>query len=243
MESPKKKIIALYPSLLEILGPQGWWPLSWRSGRAGFDSRGYFTGGPRSRLTERDRFEISAGAILTQNTAWTNVEKALNSLRELGVSNADALLTCQDDSLKKAIKPCGYFNQKAKKLKLAFELFASSGCLRSGKPPDRDALLAVWGIGPETTDSILLYAFDAPYFVIDSYTKRFFSRLGLLEAGLDYASCQNAFSSCLPLDARLFNEYHALIVKFCKAFCLSKPLCGECPLKRSCRYRKIAAGG
>jgi endonuclease-3 related protein len=235
MERIAQGIERTYAILLKTLGTQGWWPLSWRRGEPGFDDLGYHPEISGIELSERDRFEISLGAILTQNTSWLNVELALSRLLEKGITTSKKLLSFQLDSLKEAIKPCGYYNQKAKKLVIACAYFEASGILRNNRAPRRSELLDLWGIGPETADSILLYAFGAPVFVIDAYTKRLFSRLGILEGETAYHDLQDAFLSRLPLDARLFNEYHALIVKFCKAYCSAKPSCGECPLKRRCR--------
>jgi endonuclease III related protein len=240
MDRVARGIQKTYDLLFQSLGPQGWWPLSWRSGKPGFDDRGYHPGLPGRRLTDQDRFEISIGAILTQNTAWPNVERALARLSEANITGAEEMLAYPDESLKAAIKPCGYFNQKAKKLRIACQYFSSSGILAGKRAPDRDELLGLWGIGPETADSILLYAFDVPSFVIDAYTKRLFSRLGILAADLGYGAFQDAFISRLPLDARLFNEYHALIVKICKLHCSAKPVCGGCPLRRGCEAGKSA---
>lgn len=231
------KLETLYRRLFDGLGPQGWWPLSWRAGQRGFDARGYHPDIGDFPLGERDRFEISLGAILTQNTAWANVEKAIAGLYGIGVMNAKALVACPEEELKTAIKPCGYYNQKAKKLRIAFS-FLSGARLGRGSPPKREELLSLWGIGPETADSILLYAYGFPIFVIDAYTRRLLSRLGVIDGTASYSALQEAISSGLPLDSRLFGEYHALIVKLCATFCRKVPLCGACPLGRACRHRK-----
>lgn len=243
MDRVALRIEQTYRILFEELGPQGWWPLSWRAGERGFDGGGYHPRRPGLRLTRRDRFEIAAGAILTQNASWLNVETALGRLRRLNATGPEELLACPEASLKEAIKPCGYYNQKAKKLRIASQRFIQGEMLAAKAPPDRDELLGIWGIGPETADSILLYAFGFPVFVIDAYTKRLFSRTGVLDADLGYRGFQEAIMSRLPLDAAHFNEYHALIVKFCKIHCSAKPACGTCPLRRSCPTGKRAGPG
>ncbi len=130
------------------------------------------------------------------------------------------------------MKPAGYFNQKSKKLKTLSEFWIS---LKRGHP-SRDSLLSLWGIGPETADSILLYAFKVPVFVVDAYTRRIFSRLGFISAKADYEEIRSLFESRLPSEYSLFQEYHALIVEHAKRYCLTKPLCQDCPLKKECEW-------
>ena len=193
-------LAALYQRLYWHLGPQGWWPVQKRG---------------------RDhRFEIMVGAILTQNTAWTNVEKALANLRLSAAMNPKQIIKMPSKRLAALIRPAGYFNQKAKKLKIFSHWLVKSGGLRSLKslPTSqlRTKLLSLWGIGPETADSILLYAFERPVFVVDAYTRRLCSAAGI-DAG-DYGSCQRYFESRLPRSRKLFNEYHALIVAWGKLY-------------------------
>ncbi len=215
----------------------------WRANTPGFDSAGYRTQEISQRLIARDRFEIFLGAILTQNTAWKNVAATLPALLAAGIDSPQALLEYPAESLSQLIRPSGYYNQKAKKLRFACEFFSREGSFETGCVPKRDELLGLWGIGPETADSILLYAFNYPIFVVDAYTKRLFTRLGIFSQEADYISLQNGFQSALPLDPSLFNEYHALIVACCKFHCASRPQCAACPLRQSCAYyRELAPG-
>ena len=209
MEKVLKKI---YQRLFTQYGPQSWWPA-------------------------KTRFEVIVGAILTQNTSWTNVEKAIENLRRARVLNPSAFKNIPVDILSRLIKPAGYFNVKARRLKNFVEfLFKEyNGQLQrmSQEPVGklRPRLLSVNGIGEETADSILLYALDKPVFVVDAYTKRFLSRHRLIEEDADYHEVQKEFTRALPKDIQLFNEYHALIVRLGKEFCKTKALCEICPLK------------
>ncbi len=225
-------MMRIYERLLNHFGEQEWWPC--KTGR---------------------RFEIIAGAILTQNTNWKNVEKALDNLAEKKKLSRNAIKSMSTKELSDLIKPSGYYKQKAKKLK-AFVNF-------SGKMT-RKNLLSIWGIGPETADSILLYAYNKPYFVIDAYTKRVFTRLGLLELkgknkgktrlgkssknkakpdaivinnSNNYEEIRKFFESKLPKDVKIYKEFHALIVELAKNYCRKEPLCSSCPLKRVCRFK------
>lgn len=182
-------------------------------------------------------FEVIVGAILTQNTAWTNVEKAIHNLRKAKLLNPKRLHNLSQAELAQHIRPAGYFNIKAKRLKyfLNYLFDDYGGNLKKMFKKRTDALrrelLQVNGIGPETADSILLYAGNHPIFVIDAYTKRIFSRHGIIPADADYHDVQELFMRNLPHDVKLFNEYHALIVKTGKDFCRTKkPLCSKCPL-------------
>jgi endonuclease-3 related protein len=210
-------LMSVYRRLFDRYGPQHWWPA-------------------------REPFEVIVGAILTQSTAWTNVEKAIDALRAAGRLSAAALRDTPEPELAALIRPCGYYNVKARRLKAFVEwldkahggdldlMFAAdSGGLR------RD-LLAVYGIGEETADSILLYVGNLPVFVIDAYTRRIMGRLGLSPAGDRYADFQAMFMQNLPADARLFNEYHALLVRLGKECCRrTAPRCHACPLA-PCEY-------
>jgi len=202
----------IYQLLFDYFGPQYWWP---------GDSP----------------FEIIVGAILTQNTSWTNVEKAIDNLKAADLLSAEKLHHLEISELAELIRPAGYFNIKAKRLKnfinWLFESYngqlenlenLSTDCLRT-------ELLCVKGIGPETADSILLYAFERPIFVVDAYTARIAVRHYLIESDADYEQLQYLFESKLPADVKLFNEYHALLVCLGKEFCRPKPLCSNCPLK------------
>lgn len=210
-------LIQVYEQLYAHHGPQGWWPGE---------------GGP---------FETIVGAVLTQNTAWTNVERALANLRAEGLISPAALRAVPEPALAEAIRPSGYFNTKARKLKAVAEHLARYGddtdawAAREAKEL-RDELLGVYGIGPETADDIVLYVAGLPSFVIDSYTIRLMERLGVRAGRGRYADWQEMFELNLPPDAPLFNEYHALLDAHAKDICRKRePRCGECVLASLCR--------
>lgn len=211
---PVPEIQQYFAALTEALGPQNWWPA-------------------------RTPFEVIVGAILTQNTAWTNVEKAIANLRRERLLSPRALERVPQAHLAQLIRSSGYFRQKAKKLK-AFVRFLrneySGSLLRMFRTPTaelRNKLLAVHGIGPETADSILLYAGRQAVFVVDSYTKRVLHRHKLAGEKPDYETVRALFENNLPRDAQLYNEYHALLVTVGKNWCRTKkPLCEECPLQK-----------
>jgi endonuclease-3 related protein len=215
----KKKDILLkvYDKLYEKYGPQHWWPGD-------------------------TPFEVIVGAILTQNTNWGNVEKAIANLKEEGILSPEGLRYVNHNHLAKLIRPSGYFNIKAGRLKhfIDYLFKRHEGSLERMFSLDlkklRHELLEVKGIGPETADSILLYAGEYPIFVIDAYTVRIFQRLGILPEDVTYHEAQELFMDSLPHDASLFNEYHALIVRFGKEHCRSKPVCDVCLLKEDCRF-------
>ena len=209
----KRQLYLLYQRLYSYFGPQHWWPAD-------------------------SPFEVMVGAILTQNTNWANVEKAINNLKKNKLLTLEALYKLPDKRLASLIRPSGYYNIKAKRLKefLAFLFKAYQGSLKKISKVDtltlRSLLLSVKGVGPETADSILLYALNKPVFVVDAYTKRILSRHSLLKEDSSYAEAQNLFMQNLKNDVKLFNEYHALLVKLGKEFCLkAKPKCEICPLK------------
>jgi len=230
------RLQALYERLLAAYGPQGWWPLPSRARRRGFDARGYHPGSFEEPRSAEGRFEIVLGAVLTQNTAWTNVEKALAALQDAGIRRAEDVLTCPPARLARLVRPSGYFNQKAKKLRGIAALFDGA---RPRSAPPREVLLAQWGIGPETADSILLYAFHLPVFVVDAYTRRILGRIGLAAADAGYDELQLLFHRALPPRHGLFNEYHALLVEHAKQHCRAVPVCGGCPVP-TCRHRAAA---
>ncbi|MFH1409448.1 MAG: endonuclease III domain-containing protein [Nanoarchaeota archaeon] len=201
------KIFQLYRKLHEMYAPQGWWPLVSMAGKKGFDDRGYHHNNFSYPKTPQHRFEVILGAILTQNTNWKNVEKALDNLQKNNLLSRQSIETIPEEELAALIKHAGYFNQKAKKIKLFLKM----------KPrPIREELLSVWGIGPETADSILLYAFRQPVFVIDAYTKRVLLSEGLCKENASYDELQQLFHENLPKDQALFNEFHALLVEHAK---------------------------
>ena len=213
------RLLGIYRRLFGRYGPQGWWPA-------------------------RGRFEVIVGAILTQNTAWTNVEKAIRRLKRDGLLEPGRLRRVPAARLAVRIRPAGYFNVKAARLKnfvrfLYREADGSLGRLfRLPAVELRTKLLGVNGIGPETADSIMLYAAGKPSFVIDAYTRRLFSRLGLLRHDAGYEAIRGVFERALPKDPRLYNEYHALIVEHAKRVCRPRPLCGACALKTRCRFAR-----
>jgi endonuclease-3 related protein len=235
MKRPSRLGIAsAYRILMEAYGPQGWWPWLRHAGRPGFDARGYHPGLPGPPPGAKDRLTVCLGAILTQNAAWTNAEKALGALLGEGLDSLNSILSAPPSSIAAAIRPSGYFKQKTKKI-IDFCRAAKVGrWLGRSHPPGREDLLAVWGIGPETADSILLYAFGRPVFVVDAYTRRLFARLGLMGQDASYDDIQEACLRALPLDAALFNEYHALIVDCGKRHCAARPRCRVCPLESAC---------
>jgi endonuclease-3 related protein len=213
------ELITIYKKLLTHFGRQNWWPASF-----GFKPAG---------------LEICTGAILTQNTSWQNVERALKNLKEAGCTTLDDFLKITEARLKKVIRPAGFFNQKAERLKLFAKYVSGFNSVEDFfRNVTREQLLEIKGIGPETADSILLYAANRPCFVIDAYTRRIFSRMGLIGENRDYEKVRSFFESNLPKDISLYKEFHALIVELGKNICRKKPLCVECPLGEGCSYNK-----
>jgi endonuclease III related protein len=208
-------LLKIYRSLFKAYGPQGWWPLlSFKSGVKILSEscEVYHYGDYSFPKNSMQRFEICAGAVLTQNTAWTNVEKALLNLYKMKLLDPWVIGGINTRILKEAIKPAGYYNQKAAYLKH----FAGFYLSLKGKTPSRNELLSVKGIGPETADSILLYAYNMPEFVVDAYTRRMFSHLGFFNADAKYNDIKKLFESSLREDVVLFQEFHALIVEHAK---------------------------
>lgn len=208
----------IYRRLMAGYGPQHWWPAD----------------GP---------FEVMVGAILTQSAAWHNVSKAITNLREVGALSPEAIRRLSLSELALTIRPCGYYNAKAVKLKALANWFGSRGddiksLYAANTDSLREQLLAIHGIGQETADSILLYAAGKPVFVIDAYTRRIISRLGMAPQKDSYDDYQRLFTENLEADAALFNEYHALLVKLAKDACSKKPLCRRCCLNDICRFYK-----
>jgi endonuclease-3 related protein len=204
-------VIKIFDILYSTHGPQRWWP---------GDSQ----------------FEIIVGAVLTQSTNWHNVTLAITNLKAAELLDPVSLLAAKPERVKALIAPTGFFNVKYKRLKNVLEYLvkhnADSERFRHLPIADlRDELLDINGVGPETADSILLYAFDRPVFVVDAYTRRLFSRLGYnWMKKAKYEAIQKFFMSELPPDSHLYNEFHALIVVHCKAVCKKKPLCPDCSL-------------
>ena len=232
----RQSLKSLYSMLISEYDRQGWWPIRGR----------YHKGNYEIPQTPSQRFEVIAGAILTQNTAWNNVRRALDRLFEGGVTTHLALAQLSESALRELIRPSGYYNQKAKKLKAITRFVLSlkreskgdrpGDTLLEGRVPKREELLGLWGVGPETADSILLYAYKQPTFVIDAYTRRFLLRMGLIEAAMGYEELRDLFMQQLPRDYRVYNEYHALCVRHAKEFCRKIPLCSGCPVSQSCSY-------
>ncbi|MEM5798897.1 MAG: endonuclease III domain-containing protein [Candidatus Aenigmatarchaeota archaeon] len=210
------KLYRVYKILLREFGHQGWWPVS-----GGFNP---------------PEWEICLGAILTQATAWRNVEQALENLKKAGITDPTDILCTSQQKLGQIIRPAGYYQQKAKRLRYFAKFVQDFGSFDAFKKcVDRDMLLAIHGIGKETADSILLYACKRPIFVIDAYTIRLAARLGISEKRYD--GLQYIFQSQLPKDVDIYKECHALIVEHGKKFCRKKPQCELCPLKsKECTY-------
>jgi endonuclease-3 related protein len=206
------RIQEIHARLLDHFGPQHWWP-------------------------GETPFEIMLGAVLTQNTSWRNVSLAIETLRQEGLLSFEALEALPTELLAEKIRPSGYYNQKARRLKgLLAAIREDSGSLEAFFDQNthtlREKLLAVKGIGPETADSIILYGAGKPVFVVDAYTYRILLRHDLIAEDADYEEIQDLFLGKLPTETPLFNEYHALLVRLAKEYCKkSNPLCDSCPLQ------------
>jgi len=237
-EGNKNQLMKIYDLLLQAYGYQGWWPLSTETESKGFDERGYHKKDYIHPQTEAHKLEICIGAILTQNTAWKNVEKALINLKKQNLMNAEKIIAADNKRLSAIIKPAGYYNIKSKKLKAFAKFFIVHKEKFNSSSIERESLLSMWGVGKETADSILLYALDKPFFVIDAYTKRIFSRIGFFDEKISYEKAQEFFHKNLANDYKLFNEYHALIVEHAKQHCAKKPKCRGCVLRNKCKYFK-----
>ena len=219
------KLIEIYNLLLKAYGQQLWWPTT-KEGKI----KPEYTGGPKN---DKQKLEVSIGAILTQNTSWKNVEKTIVNLNKEKLIDVKKIKEIKKESLEEIIRPSGFFKQKAERLKI-FSDFISNKKFSKLK---RQELLSVKGIGPETADSILLYACGKPEFVVDAYTKRVFNRLGLINTE-DYNKVKEFFQKNLPEDVKIYQEFHALIVEHAKKFCKKTPECMNCPLKNFCKYYK-----
>ncbi|MDJ0624597.1 MAG: endonuclease III domain-containing protein [Desulfocapsaceae bacterium] len=210
----ENRFLEIYNSLLDYFGPQNWWPSD-------------------------SSLEMIVGAVLTQNTNWQNVKKAIENLKKAGLLELELLVALTPEELANYIRPAGYYNLKAKRLLNLLHMIVNeyewslNNLLEDELENGRQKLLQVNGIGEETADSILLYAGGHKVFVVDAYTHRVFSRHNLLAEETSYQEIQEQFMANLPADAALFNEYHALIVKVAKEFCRKKePLCQHCPLQK-----------
>ncbi|MGA1826061.1 MAG: endonuclease III domain-containing protein [bacterium] len=228
-----KRVRTIYEFLLARYGSQGWWPLIKYQGCNPTKSgsvTGYHPGNYDLPQREDEVYEICLGAILTQNTGWPQVEVALTNLYRLCGLKPERIQEMDIDELKEAIKPSGYFNQKAKKVKIFTDYFINLG---DHSLPGRDELLNIWGIGRETADSMLLYAFKVPTFVVDAYTKRIFVNLNMIGSTYDYDEIKEIFENNLPRDLIIYQEYHALIVEHAKRYYPKKADYKKCPLYRS----------
>lgn len=188
----------------------------------------------------QSRFEIIIGAVLTQNTAWRNVERAIANLHSSNLLNPEAILNAPEQQLTQAIRPSGYFNVKAQRLRNLCAAYLRYGGYDGLAELDteqlRRRLLAVNGVGRETADDILLYAFARPIFVIDAYTRRIFSRLGWIDGQEEYDALRGAVEQAIGQDAEMFNELHAQLVILGKETCRPQPFCSQCPLRSACAY-------
>jgi len=213
----RQALLNIYQQLMARYGPQHWWPAP-------------------------EPFEIIVGAILTQSAAWGNVEKAIANLKAAKALSPSALRRLPLAELARLIHPCGYYNAKALKLKSLAHWLGEHYNDNLGElfADDIDhlhqQLLSVHGIGQETADSIILYAANKPIFVIDAYTRRIINRIGLAPVGNSYSAYQTLFMDNLPTDAKLFNEYHALLVRLAKDVCRSRPFCQQCCLNNLCQF-------
>lgn len=213
MPRNRDRIMAIYERLLDHFGPQHWWP-------------------------GETPCEVMVGAVLTQNTNWSNVSRAIDNLKRENLLTCKALLDLDRTSLAELIRPAGYYNIKADRLGNLLIMLRDrydadlDFFLSQPRETMRQRLLEVKGIGPETADSIVLYAAGLPIFVVDAYTHRIFSRHGMVPEETSYEEMQEIFTDALPEDAALFNEYHALIVKTGKEYCRKKnPRCNDCPIQ------------
>jgi len=208
----QQQLMVVYQRLYEAYGDQSWWPAD-------------------------SSFEVMVGAVLTQNTAWTNVEKAISNLKHADSLTLESLLALSNETLAQLIRPSGYFNIKAKRLKNLCLWLAENGGESKLAAVDtgtlRSSLLQVNGVGPETADDILLYAFARPVFVIDTYTRRLFSKLCLIQGSEPYEDLRQIFEVELEADACLFNQYHALIVRHAREKCQQMAECRHCGVERA----------
>jgi endonuclease-3 related protein len=212
-----EKLREIYGRLFSAYGPQGWWP-------------------------GETPFEVAVGAILTQATNWRNAARAIANLKAARALSPEAMGRLPHTRLTELVRPAGFFNQKAKRLRAFLELIRKYGGLDKlfALPVEelREALLSVPGIGPETADSIVLYAVGKPVFVVDAYTRRILVRLGLIEGGETYEELRDLFESNLPRDPELYKEYHALFVRHGKEHCRVRPHCKGCPISELCDFEK-----
>ena len=209
----RQKLMEMFERMLDRFGPQDWWPA-------------------------RTEFEMMVGAILTQNTNWGNVEKAIVRLKNEKLLSLDALRSLPHTALAERINPAGYYNIKATRVKNLIQFIEErydgdiEKLLKEETGELRKGLLSVNGIGPETADSIVLYGAKRPIFVVDANTYRILRRHEMVEDQINYDALQELFMDHLPDDVELFNEFHALLVKTGKEYCRKKPICCDCPLEK-----------
>ena len=221
-----EKIFALYRTLMSMYGPQGWWPLMGEEGIEYHVGRYDY---PRNRL---EVFEICIGAILTQNTTFLSVVKSLQNLKAIDALSPEGVSALDSETFREAIRPSGYFNQKAKYILAFIDFFMELG----EEIPGREALLGVLGIGEETADSILLYAYKQEEFVIDAYTRRILHVLGYIGEKASYGKIKEMMEEALELmigersRVIVYQEFHALIVQHAKQFYTKKPYGARCPV-------------
>ena len=223
----------VYEKLLEHFGPQGWWPLFKKGGKGSPPTPLYHQGAPE---TESEIFEMAMGAILTQNTTWTNAACALYELNKRNLMEPKQILALDLGVLEEYIRRAGYYRQKAKKLKALARFFQDQLPAVQNAPLDklRRAVLEVFGVGPETADSILLYGLGHPTFVIDAYTLRILERVGY--GGHSYYSAKALLEKQIPPNTEVYKEFHALFVELAKQYCTKNaPKCPECPLQQLCQ--------
>ncbi len=215
----QKKLLEIYNKLLGYFGPQHWWPAE-------------------------TPFEMMVGAVLTQAVAWRNVEKAIGNLKNKELLDPIKLSQTNPEILEELLKPTRYYKMKTRKLQALSRFLVENyqgfpeTMFHEELPALRDKLLAIYGMGPETVDSILLYGGGLPIFVVDAYTQKIFYRLGITPAQITYTKLQEFFMSHLPVDAGLYNEIHAQIVALGNNICHNTPKCEKCPLKDVCALPK-----
>ncbi|MBI4895272.1 MAG: endonuclease III domain-containing protein [Candidatus Aenigmarchaeota archaeon] len=232
----RKQLSDIYRTLFDKYKAQGWWPIITEQNKAIGKEKWICKYGLDTPNNEEEAFEIAVGAILTQNTSWKNVEKALINLKSSENISTEKVSRMPIEELENLIKPSGFYKQKALRLKEFSKFVASFGSMKTfTEKITRKELLKQKGIGPETCDSILLYACRKKEFIIDAYTKRIFSRIGLLEKDVSYEVAKKFFEENTPRDLEIYNEYHALIVEHAKQFCNKKPICEKCPLNNLCK--------
>lgn len=227
-----KEILKIYNFLLNSYGNQGWWPLIDKVKSGGVNPtktgsiNGYIPNDYSYPKNEIQKFEIIVGSVLAQNTSWPNAEKAVYNLYENDLLNPNKLKIASHELVSKLIKPAGYFNQKAERLILIAEWFSKLDYI-----PSRTEVLNLKGVGPETADCILLYAFKQNEFVIDTYTKRILLNLNLIDENSSYNDMKNLFEENLKSDWKVFQEFHALLVEHAKRFHIKKGMAEKDPLK------------